>query len=65
MKEEKHYLALDDDEHRILIRALVDEKTSLMRSRKAADAVDELIVKIGKAPIKKTKILERADCCAR
>ena len=65
MKEEKHYLALDDDEHRILIRALVDEKTSLMRSGKVADAVDELIVKIGKAPIKKIKILERADCCAR
>ncbi len=65
MKEERYYLALDDDEQSILIRALNDEKTALMRRGKAVDAVDELIVKVGKAPLKKFKVVERAECFAR
>ena len=65
MKEERYYLALDDDEQRILIRALNDEKTALMRKGKAADAVDEPIVKVGKAPLKKFKVVERSECFAR
>lgn len=65
MKEERYYLALDEDEQNILIRALNDEKTALMRRGKAVDAVDELIVKVGKAPLKKFKVVERAECFAR
>lgn len=65
MKERRYYLALDDDEHSILIRALNDEKTNYTRQGKTVDAIDELIVKVGKAPLKKIKILERSDCCAR
>lgn len=65
MKEERYYLALDDYEQSILIRALNDEKTALMRRGKAVDAVDELIVKVGKAPLKKFKVVERAECFAR
>ena len=65
MKEERYYLALDDDEQSILIRALNDEKTALMRQGKAVDAVDELIVKVGKAPLKKFKVVERLECFAR
>lgn len=38
MKEERYYLALNDD---------------------------ELIVKVGKAPLKKFKVLERSECGAR
>ena len=40
MKEERYYLALDEDEQSILILALNDEKTALMRRGKAVDAVD-------------------------
>lgn len=65
MKEERYYLALDEDEQSILIRALNDEKTTLMRQGQAVDAVDELIVKVGKAPLKKFKVVERAECFAR
>lgn len=65
MKEERYYLALDEDEQSILIRALNDEKTVLIRQGKAVDAVDELIVKVGKAPLKKFKVVERAECFAR
>lgn len=65
MKERRYYLALDNDEHSILIRALNDEKTNYTRQGKTVDAIDELIVKVGKAPLKKFKVLEGADCCAR
>lgn len=65
MKEERYYLALNDDEQSLLIRSLNDERTAQIKKGKAVDAIDELIVKVGKAPLKKFKVLERSECCAR
>lgn len=65
MKEERFYLAIDDSEQSILIRALNDMKTALMQQGKTTDAIDELIVKIGKAPIKKFRMLNEVECYAR
>jgi len=65
VKEERYYLALNDDEQSLLIRSLNDERTAQIKKGKAVDAIDELIVKVGKAPLKKFKVLERSECGAR
>ena len=59
MKEKKYQVTLDDYEHGIVIRSLNDERNDLISQGKSTDAVDDVIVKIGNAPQKKVKILER------
>lgn len=58
-KEKLYHIALDDYEHGVVIRSLNDEKTKLMEQGKSADAVDDLIIKVGNAPQKKFKVVER------
>ena len=58
-REKLYHIALDDYEHGVVIRSLNDEKTKLMEEGKSADAVDDLLVKVGKAPLKKFKVIER------
>ena len=58
-KEELYHIALDDYEHGIVIRSLNDEKTDLMNEGKSNDAVDDLIIKVGTAPKKKFKVIEK------
>ena len=58
-KEKLYHIALDDYEHGVVIRSLNDEKTKLMEEGKSADAVDDLLVKVGYAPLKKFKVIER------
>ncbi len=65
MKEERYYLSVDDYEQGVLLRALNDKRTALIKQNKSTDAVDELIVKVGKAPTKKFKVLERSNADAR
>ena len=60
MEQEKLYhIALDDYEHGIVIRSLNDEKNKLREQGKSADAVDDLLIKVGNAPQKKFKVIER------
>lgn len=65
MKEERYYLSVDEYEQGVLLRALNDKKSDLIKQGKSTDAVDELIVKVGKAPTKKFKVLERSCADAR
>ena len=58
-KEKLYHIALDDYEHEVVIRSLNDEKTKLMEEDKSADAVDDLLVKVENAPLKKFKVIER------
>ena len=58
MKEDRYYLALDDSEQSIIIKALNDMRTDLIQNRKSSDAVNDLIIKVGKAPLKKFKVVE-------
>ena len=58
-KEELYHIALDDYEHGIVIRSLNDEKTDLMNEGKSTDAVDDLNIKVGTAPKKKFKVIEK------
>ena len=59
MKEERYHIALDDYEHGIVIDSLNEKRNDLISEGKTTDAVDELIVKVGHAPKKKFKVIER------
>lgn len=65
MKEDRYYLALDDSEQSIIIKALNDMRTELIQNRKSSDAVNDLIIKVGKAPLKKFKVVEIVEQTAR
>lgn len=59
MKERQYFVALNDYEHGVVIRSLNDEKNGLREQGKSTDAVDDLIVKIGNAPNKRFRVIER------
>lgn len=59
MKEERFYVELDDYEHGIVIDSLNEKKKDLKEEGRATDAVDELIVKVGLAPQKKFRVIEK------
>lgn len=57
-----YHLALDDEEHSLLLRGLDSLKDELKNGEDMEDcieAVNKLIVKVGKAPVKKFKVIER------
>ena len=58
-KEKLYHIALDDYEHGVVLPDGNQEKTKLMEEGKSADAVDDLLVKVGNAPLKKFKVIER------
>lgn len=51
----KRYLYLDSEQHGALLHSLVDFKNKLIRNGRSADIVDEVILKVMKAPVKKLK----------
>lgn len=59
MQEKLYHVALDDYEHGIVLRSLNDERTKLMEEGKTSDAVDDLLIKVGNAPQKRVKVVER------
>lgn len=59
VKEDKYYIALDDYEHGIIVRSLNDTKTELQKEGKFTNDVNDLIVKVGTAPKKKFKVIEK------
>lgn len=56
MREKKYYLALDDYEKGIIIRSLNNLRNSLLANGQCTDAVDDVIIKIANAPVKKFKV---------
>ena len=56
MRKKKYYLAIDDYEYRVIIDSLNSLRNKLIADGRYTDAVDELIIKIAHAPIKKFKI---------
>ena len=61
MRKQKYYLAIDDYEYSIIINSLNGLRNKLIAAGKYTDAVDELIVKFVKEPIKKFKIKRTVD----
>ena len=58
MRNPKYHLYLTHDERRIIINSLIDLKNHLVTQGKYTDAVDELIIKLTKAKVKRIKIKE-------
>ena len=53
MLKKRHYLYLDEIEYRVLIRSLVQMKNKLIQQGRFTDCVDELILKVLSAPLKR------------
>ena len=61
MRKQNYYLAIDDYEYCVIIDRLNNLRNKLIADGRYTDAVDELIVKFVKAPIKKFKIKRTED----
>ena len=56
MREPKYYIAFDGDERRIVIDSLNRMRNKLIAAGRYTDAVDDILLKVAKAPIKKFKV---------
>lgn len=55
MRKQKRYLYLNTEETSVVLQSLIHLKNSLIREGRYTDCVDELIVKVAKAHIRKFK----------
>ena len=53
MLKQKHYLYLNESEHSILIKSLVQMKNKLTHQGRFTDCVDDLLMKVIAAPMKR------------
>lgn len=53
MLKKKHYLYLDKSEHSLLVKSLVQMKNKLIQQGRYTDCVDDLILKVIAAPVKR------------
>lgn len=56
MRNQKHYIAIDEYERRIIINSLNNLRNKLITDGRYTDAVDDVLVKVMKASIKKFKV---------
>ena len=53
MLKRKHYLYLNESEHSILIKSLIQMKNKLTQQERFTDCVDDLLIKVIAAPMKR------------
>ena len=56
MRNQKHYIAIDESERRIILNALNALRNKLLAQDRYTDAVDDDLIKVVNAPIKKFTI---------
>ena len=56
MRNQKYYIAIDESERRIILNALNALRNKLLTQDRYTDAVDDVLIKVVNAPIKKFKI---------
>ena len=56
MWNKKKHLYIDNQERRIILHSLIELKNKLIQEGRYADVVDELIVKVMNAPVKKVRV---------
>ena len=56
MQNQKYYIAIDESERRIILNALIALRNKLLAQDRYTDAVDDVLIKVVNAPIKKFKI---------
>ena len=55
--QEEYHIYLDDYESRIVVNCLNEMRTKLLSEGRYSDPVDEILLKIINAPIKKLKVI--------
>ncbi len=58
MKNQKYHLYLTSDEQRTVINSLIDLRNDLISQGRYTDIIDELLIKLTKAKVKKIKVKE-------
>ena len=58
MKKPKYHLYLTPDERRTVINSLIDLRNDLISQGRYTDIIDELLIKLTKAKVKRIKIKE-------
>ena len=58
MREKKYYLVLDDFERRLLLYNLNNYRNKLIANGKYTDLLDEVIIKVANAKLKRIRIEE-------
>ena len=53
----KYYLYLTPEERNLIIESLVTKKNSLLSAGKFTDGIDETLIKISKARLKKVRVI--------
>lgn len=56
MRNQIYYIAVDEYERRIIINSLNNLRNKLIAEGRYTDAVDDVLVKVVNAPIKKFKV---------
>ena len=56
MREKKNHLYVDSEERKLLLHSLVGLKNQLIQQGRYAYCVDELIIKVIHAPVKKLRV---------
>ena len=56
MREKKNHLYVDNQERTLILHSLVELKNQLIQQGRYTDCVDELILKVIYAPIKKMRV---------
>ena len=59
LMKQKYYLALSTEEWRLLIHCLNNFRNRLISEGRYTDAVDEVLVKVANAKVKKFRVAER------
>ena len=55
MRKQKRYLYLDSNEYSVVLNSLIQFKNKLIQQGRYTDIVDETIIALMKAPVKKLK----------
>ena len=55
MRAEKHVVTLDEFQHNLLIKGMNEYRNDLLQERKPTEDVDDLLLKLIRAPTQKEK----------
>ena len=56
MRKQKYYLYLDSTETSVILHSLIKMKNALIQQGRYTDCIDELILKLHEAPVKRISI---------
>ena len=61
MRKTKYHIYLNSEERRLLINSLINLKNRLIAEGKYTDLVDEVLIKVANAKIKKIKVISKSS----